>query len=538
MSVIGSIFGRGATLVPQMAPETPFRLDRPEQLQAIKAALDSRQSVIVFGLPRQGKTTLVREALVDEAFVMTHADKEMSFEDIFRSFLMSTGCSVLVEKKRRRQVTTKAEVQLPWTVKGSGEAQLAGEYTLRTFTADISNHNDVAFLLREIPNIPILVIDRFELLSKPARQALLSALVLFSELRVLRVVLISSDDEHPLQYHEKVRLDRHLAYVHIPPLSLAEVSKLVQQLGSGGEESGTLEISDYIHRTFAGSVDLSISAAELAARGDFAKGGSEIDDLSHAIQERMRNQLLQFLAAIFEKRWYVPFVNRSQEEASKREIDGWSTSVPTGGGALHDLAQVLEGMRTNDPPRGRGGATSEVAKVSDALEVLQTSTVRFGNALLSSRYRSGSLGFLAFAVTRFLKEPDEAPQRIEYLPASYEQPNRYIHIGSIVCQMLIDANLDKRLSFRFSDVSRYGLKRDLLIAGAFGQSDFNKMIKRLRRLQSRARILPEPFVFADDGRAYLWLPHNRVAYGDVRPSIKALLFEHEQTELDNEDEAD
>lgn len=523
MSVISSIFGRPSTLASDLVVEESFRLDRTEQLTTFERALQSRQHVLVYGLPRQGKTTLVRTALGDKPMVMIHANGRMTFEDIFRAFLMTTGCSVVVEKKKRREVTSKAEIQLPWTVKAAGEGTVSGEYTLRTFTADIHNPNDVAFLLGEIPNTPALVIDRFELLNKETRQVLLSALVLFSELKVLRVVLISSEGENPLHYHEKVPLDRHLAYVHVPPLSIGEVSQLVRHFGSkaGGDE-GLLDIARYIHDTFGGSVDLCISAAELAAKGEFARGTRGVEDLSNAVHERMSNQLLQFLAAVFEKNWYVGYVQMLDDE----EPAGSDEPVEfSGRGARHDLTLLVPYLRS-------GVATP--AEEDAVFKALRTASLSFAAKLCSSPYRSGSAEYLASALAHFLRHPAEGHERIVYVPASLGADSTYVHIGTVICQMLVDARLDKRVSLKFADLSRFGLKRKLVIAKEFGPDSFRRILKKLARLQSRSRILPEPFVFGED-QASIWLPQNNATYGDVRPAIRAFLHEREQAELDDDD---
>jgi len=201
-----------------------FYFERADLIESFDEALSKRRHLLVHGLPRQGKTTFVRKALGDRPFIIIHGSSEITFADIFRVYLLTLGCSVTVEQTRRKKLGTKADVKLkfkiPFLTSGgvgvSGEAETEHEETDRNFTADISNANDVCYLLKELGATPYLILDRFEELSSNQRKTMLDALPLFYESGALEVVLIAASSDIPLDYHEQIRLSRCLSQSTYP----------------------------------------------------------------------------------------------------------------------------------------------------------------------------------------------------------------------------------------------------------------------------------------------------------------------------------
>jgi len=135
--------------LPSSAPPSDLRsffFGRPDLEQALEQALRSGKHVLVYGAPRQGKTTLVRQAVAQRSHVILHASRDCRFSDLSRNLLLSLGCSVKVEQKNKRRISGKAEIHFKWpfvSAGGSTEGGLDNEQTYRTFSAEIDNPNDV-----------------------------------------------------------------------------------------------------------------------------------------------------------------------------------------------------------------------------------------------------------------------------------------------------------------------------------------------------------------------------------------------------------
>src|ERR1700760_325034 len=143
----------------------PFYFARAEITKRFNNELLRKNHVLLYGLPRQGKTTLVRHALADREHVTLHASPDVGFADIFRNYLLTLGCSVAVEQRKKKKLGGKAEIKFKWPLVEAGAGGEGGgenEVTLRISTADIGSPNDVCYLLREYGQAPCLVLDRFE----------------------------------------------------------------------------------------------------------------------------------------------------------------------------------------------------------------------------------------------------------------------------------------------------------------------------------------------------------------------------------------
>lgn len=206
---------------------TNIYLERPVVSRLLQEALKSRKHMLVYGPARQGKSTIVRRLLAEAKSVTIRASRDTAFGDMFRTYLMTLGCSVTVEQKKRKKLGSKAEIKFQWpliSASGSAEAGVEGEVTLRSFSADINSPNDVCYLIREFGSAPILVVDGLERLRRRQRKTLLESLPIMFDNQALQICLISASSEMPLDYGEQIELSRYISPIIVPPLSSEETA--------------------------------------------------------------------------------------------------------------------------------------------------------------------------------------------------------------------------------------------------------------------------------------------------------------------------
>ena len=492
-----------------------FYFERLPPQRALSEALDSGRHVLLHGQARQGKTTLLRRVLQQRDNTVFFATPKSKFADISRMLLMTLGASVTVERKRRRTKGAKAEISWKWPIFSAGgevHADTETELTQRTITADISNPNDICYLLREFGREPCLVIEHFELLRRRQRRRLLEFMHISDEAKVLQVVLVASCMDAPLDWREKVELAGCLTSVELPPLSQAECDACVDAcLGLLGRSPSRV-ITELLYETFEGSVEPTIRSCAIAA----PHLGANVDaDTLRAtvlaeIQAHTQTQCMALLSRIIESEWSIPCGRRV---AVAGDGASWSPK-----GDLPIADQLVGDPVFRALQEHLADLAEDRPQMDEALSGIFDQATTLGELILTTPTDAESVRLLAFAISVLAENPAE-PVDDRYTPA--RENMQHVNLGVVLCELLMKADADHRLV-----VNTELLEEHLGAAGLEIEEDFefDDVARRLRRLQRRLSLNPPIFgVSEDTSQIILWQPKHAQIFGDIRPQLKAML---------------
>jgi len=498
-----------------------FYFDRPPVAKAFTDAFDRKRHILLYGPPRQGKTTLLRRVLRDRASVTFHAADDTTFADIFRTYLLTLGASVTVEQKRKKSLGAKAEVSWKWPFKigGGVDASAENEVTRRNFSADIANPNDVCYLLREFGEAPCLIVEHFEQIGRKQRRLLIEFLRISAETSVVQVILVATTLDFPLDYRERITLSRCLSVSEVPPLSRAECESFVRSGLAVLNGPPSPEIAALLYETFEGSVEPTLSGCVLAAAkpAGMDDGPRRREVLLADIHEQTQTQFLALIAAIKEVDWTITCARRVAHAASPPAAapdEAVPIAVALAGdpvfGSLRDAIVAAQNQRPEMP--------REVTKLYDR-------AVALGKQLLITPTESEPIRLLAFALG-LLSEDPTAEVRRQYEPA-FEPGGEDINVAYVLSDMLLAGDPDQEQIVTPETLAAYFRNSGREIVPYDEESsDFTRLARRLRRLQRRLGIGPPVFRVADDNaRITLWDPKNGVAYGDIKPRLRLLVDE-------------
>jgi hypothetical protein len=540
-----------------------FYFDRPELGQELKAAVASGRHVLLYGPARQGKTTLLKHVLGSRNTVTFHASGDFGFADLSRNLLLALGCSVNTEQKKKRRASAKAEVKFTWPLfnaGGSAEGGVESELTLRTFTAEIGNPNDVCHLLTQLGEIPLVVIEHFERLKRKARQSILELLQISAENRAAQVVLVVSSNDFPLSYGEGIGLSRHLLAVHLPLMSKETTSALVKSTFEYLHCPWSHQILDATYERFGGALEATIKVCSLI--GSRSAGRTADLDvtayLSSEMQGSSKPYLLAFLSAVIEEDWPFRFRRRRLLGSATTEPASKVLSAPPSDGdpvddAREDDDSVGEDEEgTSAPPILDLLASDLVFKelhtvLSYSVKLnrlppttrkqvgpLLTKSVQLGQKVLQCEAPSDGIRMLAFAITKFVETPvgriDET-----YMPP-YETAEVPINLGIVACEILLGSDLQQPVVLTEQILDRYLAERDLVAIRpksphAKRRSPFSRFARRIERLQRELQIEP-PLFEVDEARTKitLWGPNSLKWYGDIKLDLEKLIEDAEETD--------
>lgn len=545
-----------------------FHYERSMLVERLAAEGRKGRHILLYGRPRQGKSTLVKRYLGERSYVHLHAYEDMSFADISRNYFLALGCSIVVEEKRKRKFGGKAEIKIGGPIVslgGSAEAGIEGEVTVRSFTADMASPNDVCHVLRQFGTRPVLVIDRFEELGARKRRVVLDFLRLTAESRLLQVILIASSLDVPLEHRERLDFLRHLSVVHVSLLTQVETEAFVKQ---AFEHLGCMLPSNAgstIYDLFAGSLDLTRDSCALFAATLRGRSGTVgvIDDaptraaLLEGIRAQTRAYLLTLLAAMLERGWTLPCYRRpvqsldakaseagvgvattpAQAKFHHRRPANASPSDPAAAGKDEDDAiadDAIEG-ETGDLELPAAMATDPV--FVDLLRLTQRSptsspaglapiladAVQLARTILRGAHIDEPVRLTAFSLVSLLGDPTA------YFVEPYEPLDEYDSvfpsIGRMLLEILCEADLEQPVVVTAERIAKYLTDKGLLETPRPGRrSAIERVARHVRKLQRQLRLDPPIFkVDAERQWVLLWDPTNASLFGDIRPYLKELL---------------
>ncbi|GAC1464226.1 MAG: hypothetical protein PVSMB1_14340 [Gemmatimonadaceae bacterium] len=512
-----------------------FYFDRTALAQQFGDAYSRKRHVLVYGLPRQGKRTLVRHCLGDTKSVAIYASAETTFADIFRNYLLTIGCSVTVEQKQRRKLGGKAEIKFPWPLGPEasigGGVDLENEVTRRSFSADIASPNDVCYLIREIGRTPVLVIYRFDEMKAKQRGALLDFLKITADGHVLQVVLIASSVELPLDYSERIQMSRYLTILHLPPLSHEESDAFVDAALDALGCKRRPQVAALLYDTFSGSLEQTLDACaligstpELRAAVERSDSGTRLQEAVFSeIRDRTQDYLLALLGAIADQDWTIQFARRMSH--TPLDADETDDNAPSDGAVGEPgVHPALSG----DPvyvalQEAIDAVTTERPRLAAPLSSMLTQALRLGKKVLTTEPQPERVRLLAFALAELIADPT-AEVAHAYEPV-YADESGYLNFARLLCDLLIEADLDQPLILNEELLTHYFSARGMDVVGqSRTKPKVARFARRIRRLQRDLRIDP-PLFKVDEERTQikLWEPQNARIFGDIRPQLKELI---------------
>ncbi len=203
----------------------PLFCPRPLVEKRIAAALKSGHNLVVYGPPRQGKTTLLNRCLGDARTVTIDCRPQLGRSQIYRVLLASLGYSVLVSSKRRGKVSTTVKVNAFGNEFGAG-AEGESERVTQAVAVDLKNPSEVAYLVSRLGRSTPFVLNNFHLLDDKTQQSLLFDLVGFAERACVRFVIVGAWPNADHLEDIEPALSGKLKVVEVPLWSADELGAL------------------------------------------------------------------------------------------------------------------------------------------------------------------------------------------------------------------------------------------------------------------------------------------------------------------------
>jgi hypothetical protein len=173
-----SVFGTSRQLPGSYVP-------RMSQQERLSAALGTDSHLVIWGEPRQGKSSLLRHGLKGSSHCIIQCAYGQRRFDVYRMILREAGASVAVERKRRRSRGIGATVRI-----FSGNISSESETTERTFDIDISNINDVLRVIEDSGFSKIVVLEDFHYLGRSVQRQILQDMKAIYEKSLLKFILV------------------------------------------------------------------------------------------------------------------------------------------------------------------------------------------------------------------------------------------------------------------------------------------------------------------------------------------------------------
>lgn len=177
-SRVSSVFGTSRHLPKSYLP-------RRRQQEELHAALGADGHMVIWGEPRQGKSSILRYQLGHTDYCVIECGYTQQRYDIYRMLLREAGASVAVEQKRRRARGIGARVSFL-----TGDMRNESETTERAFDIDISNITDVLRIIESSNFRKYVVLDDFHHLGRPVQREIVQDLKTIYEKSKLRLIIV------------------------------------------------------------------------------------------------------------------------------------------------------------------------------------------------------------------------------------------------------------------------------------------------------------------------------------------------------------
>jgi hypothetical protein len=347
-----SVFGTSRHLPGSYVP----RMSQQEQLTA---ALSADSHLVVWGEPRQGKSSLLRHQLRDNSYCIIQCAYDQRRFDVYRMILREAGASVAVERKRRRSRGIGATVRI-----FSGNISSESETTERTFDIDISNINDVLRVIEDSGFNKIVVLEDFHYLGRSVQRQILQDMKAMYEKSLLKLILVGIWADRDQLLGLQMDIGGRVDAIEVPRWTDDELAQVVKKgehlLRLSFDPQASQRLIACAQQSVGVLQDLALAACGEAERHRSASSTAPIE-ISEELVERAIQRVLDRSTARL--RWYVS-VFADPDERSKQIVTkrGRLITVPKKGydreeqpykGILHALliaspAQISDGIAVSD----------------------------------------------------------------------------------------------------------------------------------------------------------------------------------------------
>jgi hypothetical protein len=268
---------------------------RPLLERQICSVLAAHRSLVIYGPPRQGKTTVLNRCLEQYVAIQIDCQPDLKRSQIYRMILSSIGYSVALSTKRRGKANATIKFDLlgsQATLGADGEV----ERVAQAISVDLQNANEIAYLVSRIGQAPIIVINNLHLLNPKTAKRFLFDLVCFTERSRIRFVVTGAwTTEDYLEAIEPALVGK-LSYVYVPFWSEKELTAFYSAYTN---TAGTRLIPaiEEVMTLAAGDVSLFQALLDCAPTLAAASGSSE-----SAMLIRFGRGLVSHLRGLFKER--------------------------------------------------------------------------------------------------------------------------------------------------------------------------------------------------------------------------------------------
>jgi hypothetical protein len=202
--------------------------------------LRSNRHIIVYGSSKQGKTSLIREHILDDEKIVIECSPRTQVLDIYKSILRQLNIEILetvtVEKggEKGGKVGLKAKLKIPFFSEGEATAEASGKMTknriaeYKTIEFDLSLAQDITEIIKLREYKGRIVIENFHYLNMEVQLDLSFDLRTFQDNNILFIILGIWRERNRLTQFNGDLTDR-LIEVPVEPWQKTDFTRVIKE---------------------------------------------------------------------------------------------------------------------------------------------------------------------------------------------------------------------------------------------------------------------------------------------------------------------
>lgn len=219
---------------------TLTHIDRPKVDELFIRGLKSNKHIIVYGSSKQGKSSLIRQHVLDEMKVVVDCTPKSSLIDIYKSILRQLNVeleeSITIEKNKQLSTSIGATFKLKIPFFGSGEAntnlsadiQKGESKNYKYIESNLALAQDVSEVIKECKFKGRVVIENFHYLPLTIQKELSFDLRTFEDNNILFIILGIWRERNRLTQYNGDLIDR-LIEIPVEPWNDEDFLKVISE---------------------------------------------------------------------------------------------------------------------------------------------------------------------------------------------------------------------------------------------------------------------------------------------------------------------
>ena len=163
--------------------------------------LDSNKHIIIYGSSKQGKSSLIRNHVIDDQKIIIECSPRHQLIDIYKSLLRQLNVEILETTTSEKggeiggKASVKAKLKIPFISEGEAKVEADGKvtrkniYSYKQVEYDLSLAQDISEIIDESNYEGRIVIENFHYLSMDAQKDLAYDLRTFDDKNILFIIL-------------------------------------------------------------------------------------------------------------------------------------------------------------------------------------------------------------------------------------------------------------------------------------------------------------------------------------------------------------